>query len=142
MGNQEKNSEMLQGRVEDKSSSTKEFMLGALIGGMVGAATALFLAPKSGREIRSNLQDLKDIVISKGNEMVTVAKEKTTILSKTINQSDELMNKDSDFREKEEQSPEIKYVPIEPFISSHEELQKKLLEAEKALEEQEQRIKG
>lgn len=41
-----------QNKSEDSSGS---FLLGALIGGLVGAAAAIFLAPKTGRELRSTL---------------------------------------------------------------------------------------
>ena len=33
---------------ERDSINSKDFMIGALIGGMIGAATALFMAPKRG----------------------------------------------------------------------------------------------
>ena len=38
-------------------SNTKSFLLGALIGGAVGAITALLFAPKSGRELRRDIVD-------------------------------------------------------------------------------------
>ncbi len=37
------------------SINAKDFLIGSLIGGIVGAATALFLAPKSGKELRDDL---------------------------------------------------------------------------------------
>ena len=37
--------------------NTKDFLIGTLIGGIVGATTALFLAPKSGKELRSDISD-------------------------------------------------------------------------------------
>ncbi|MGV3487537.1 MAG: YtxH domain-containing protein [Tuberibacillus sp.] len=39
---------------KDKSTNTGSFILGAVIGGLVGAATALLLAPKSGKELRGD----------------------------------------------------------------------------------------
>lgn len=35
--------------------NSKDFLIGTLIGGIVGATTALFLAPKSGKELRDDL---------------------------------------------------------------------------------------
>ena len=39
----------------DNGINTKDFLIGALVGGIVGAVTALLLAPKSGKEMRSDL---------------------------------------------------------------------------------------
>jgi len=36
---------------------TKGFLIGTLVGGAVGAAVALLTAPKSGRELRGDIQD-------------------------------------------------------------------------------------
>lgn len=90
---------------DQDSSSTGSFLLGALVGGIIGAATALFLAPKSGSEMRvdfstqaAQLKD-KSIEISsvakeKATEFTSVAKEKTGELSKTIQeQSEQLVEK-------------------------------------------------
>ena len=41
----------------DEGMSSSNFVLGALVGGIVGAATALFLAPKSGKELRGDLSE-------------------------------------------------------------------------------------
>ncbi|PKR84332.1 YtxH domain-containing protein [Heyndrickxia camelliae] len=70
---------------------TKTFLVGAIIGGVVGAATALLLTPKSGKEIRSDLtsqvdtlknksNQLKAIATEKGNELIAATKEKSTQL--------------------------------------------------------------
>jgi len=91
--------------IDDGSMNTKDFMIGALIGGMVGAATALFLAPKSGRELREDLNtragtvkeraaNITEMAKEKGSEMANVAKEKTSSLSQTVkDQSDVLVEK-------------------------------------------------
>jgi gas vesicle protein len=142
MGKQECGSEAQKERgIEVQQSSTKEFLLGALIGGIVGAATAFFLSPKSGKEIRSTFNDLRDATFSKGSELVTVAKENKAKFTNTSHVK-QIMNKEVDFSEKEEHTTEIKYVPIEPYQSSHEELQRKLEEAQKALEAEELKLKG
>ncbi|WP_342505465.1 YtxH domain-containing protein [Sporosarcina sp. FSL K6-2383] len=90
---------------EKGSSSAGSFLCGALVGGIIGAATALFLTPKSGSEMRvdfttqaGQLKD-KSIEIStvakeKATELTSVAKEKTGELSKTIQeQSEQLVEK-------------------------------------------------
>lgn len=143
MSNQELRSETHEERSKEyHQSSTKDFLLGALIGGVVGAATALLLTPKSGKEIRSTFHDIKDVTLSKGSELVAVAKESKAIFTNKTSSVKQIMNKEKDLSEKEEYTTEIKYVPIEPYQTSHEELQRKLEEAQKALEQEEQKLKG
>jgi gas vesicle protein len=105
---------------EDTSSS---FLLGALIGGLVGAAAAIFLAPKSGKELRSTL-----------NNQAGTLKEKTV----------QLMNKTktpADVDEVEHYIP-IGGVPKSDTEGSVDELaiRKKLEEAKKAFEEEEYKV--
>ena len=52
--------------------NSKDFLIGALVGGIIGAATALFLAPKSGAELRDDV-----------TTQATHLKEKTVDLSST-----------------------------------------------------------
>ncbi|MFK4997438.1 YtxH domain-containing protein [Bacillus sp. N9] len=49
----------------DKNNQTSNFMTGIIVGSIVGAATALLIAPKSGKELRSDI-----------NEQVEALKEK------------------------------------------------------------------
>ncbi|MFJ5758351.1 YtxH domain-containing protein [Neobacillus sp. NPDC093182] len=108
-----------QNKSEDSSSS---FLLGALIGGLVGAAAAIFLAPKSGRELRSKL-----------NIQAETLKEKTV----------HLMNKTKTPVDVEEDN----YIPIGGMPKAASEgsvdelsIRKKLEEATKALEEEENKV--
>lgn len=55
----------------------KDFVLGTLIGGIVGAAAALFLAPKSGKELRDDLGVQASVVKEKTDKLTTEAKEKS-----------------------------------------------------------------
>ncbi|MFS0864512.1 YtxH domain-containing protein [Fredinandcohnia sp. 179-A 10B2 NHS] len=113
-------------------SNGSTFILGAIVGGIVGAATALVLAPKTGQELRQKL-----------NEQASIVKEKTNSFSKTLaEQSNQLLTKT-----KEPKEPAIEEVfdevdNSEPGIqvedSSNEQLfQEKLAEAQKALEDAE-----
>lgn len=99
------NHENNQMRSSESNLHTKDFLIGALVGGIVGAATALFLTPKSGKDIRYNIShqassmfdktnQLRETAVSKGVELAGVAKEKTTSLGQSVSkQSHELMNK-------------------------------------------------
>lgn len=89
----------------EENINTKDFLIGALLGGIVGAATALFLAPKSGKELRSNINEqafvlkvktgkICETAVAKGNELAASAKDKTNVLSQTVSkQSAEWANK-------------------------------------------------
>lgn len=95
----------------EENINTKDFLIGALIGGMVGAATALFLAPKSGKELISDLNEqasvlkgksgqLRETALTKGTELANVTKEKTNTLTQAISkQSSELVNKVKNLKE-------------------------------------------
>ena len=99
MGSQEKHSDSVTERSHDtKTTSAKDFMIGAIIGGLAGAAAALFLAPKSGKDLRgtSNEQafiwkdkgeQVREMAKNKGSNLVTLAKEKSSYLSKNLNSS-------------------------------------------------------
>ncbi|HZH61029.1 MAG TPA: YtxH domain-containing protein [Metabacillus sp.] len=88
-----------------KNSNGKDFIIGSLIGGLVGAATALFLAPKSGKEMRNNLGQQASMMkertgiitngaLEKGSEFAAVAKDKTLSLSQVVTeQSSQIMDK-------------------------------------------------
>jgi len=112
--------ELNQNKSEDSSSS---FLLGALIGGLVGAAAAIFLAPKSGKEIRSTL-----------NNQAGTLKEKTV----------QLMNKT---KTPVEAADEEQYISIGGIQKTKDEdtvdelaIRKKLEEAKKAFEEEENKV--
>ncbi len=90
---------------DSASSGAGVFLFGALIGGIIGAATALFLAPKSGSEMRGDFSaqavqlkdksiEIRTVAKDKATEFTSVAKEKTGELSKSIQeQSEQLVEK-------------------------------------------------
>jgi gas vesicle protein len=114
----------MRGTSESKNEeSSSSFFLGVLIGGLAGAAAAILLAPKSGREIRSTI-----------NYQAGSIKEKTV----------QLINKTKPFDEQEE---EVNYIPIGAKVSKKREdsvdeleIRKKLEEAKKAFEEEEHKV--
>ncbi|WP_274307757.1 YtxH domain-containing protein [Solibacillus daqui] len=62
----------------------KDFIIGALVGGIVGAATALLLAPKAGSELRNDVAIQAVTLKDKGIELSGTAKEKTVQLSSQL----------------------------------------------------------
>jgi gas vesicle protein len=59
-------------------SGAGSFLVGAIVGGVLGAAAALFLAPKTGKEMREDFTSQASQLKEKGIEIGTVAKDKAT----------------------------------------------------------------
>jgi gas vesicle protein len=64
--------------------NSKDFLIGALVGGIIGAATALFLAPKSGAELRGDVTTQATNLKEKTVDLSSTAKEKTSQLSSQL----------------------------------------------------------
>lgn len=64
--------------------NSKDFLIGALVGGIIGAATALFLAPKSGAELRGDVTTQATHLKEKTIDLSSTAKEKTSQLSSQL----------------------------------------------------------
>ncbi|MBN3525363.1 YtxH domain-containing protein [Paenibacillus apiarius] len=60
------------------------FVKGLVVGGLLGAAAALLLAPKSGRELRSELNDKAQIVGGKTKEIACDLGTRTSEVVKTV----------------------------------------------------------
>ncbi|ARD47228.1 hypothetical protein SporoP37_03170 [Sporosarcina sp. P37] len=89
---------------DEDSSGTGSFIAGAIIGGVIGAATALFLAPKTGREMREDLTIQASQLKDKSIELSATAKDKAVELSSTAKDkasefSSAAKDKTSDFTE-------------------------------------------
>jgi gas vesicle protein len=153
--------ENAQNKNEESSNS---FLLGALIGGMVGAAAALLFAPKSGKELRNSLNNqtgsfmektvqLRENVVNKSNEIVN----KTSSLSQGfVQQSTDLLNKAKNktkTNEEFEEKAEIQYITIhnpaektaanksiKAGATPDSEIRKKLEEAKKAFDAEEYKV--
>lgn len=69
---------------EEETMNLKDFVIGALVGGIVGAAAGLLLAPKAGRELRSEVATQAVTLKDKSVELSSTAKEKTAQFSHTI----------------------------------------------------------
>lgn len=75
------------------NSGAGSFLLGALVGGVIGAAAALILAPKTGSEMRQDLSTQASQLKNKSIELSTVAKEKATELSVVAKEKTEELGK-------------------------------------------------
>ncbi|MDP4085889.1 MAG: YtxH domain-containing protein [Bacillota bacterium] len=127
--------ESIQNKNENKSQHSNKFFVGALFGGMVGIAAALLYAPKTGKEIRSNLLKktaaFSETFLNKKNESLgrkkPVSDRGLNLISLPFSDSDEKWEKD-----------EINYIPIKDHSGN--DLRKKLEETKRALEEEEKRV--
>jgi len=83
-------------------SNTKSFFLGALIGGAIGAVTALLLAPKSGRELRRDIVDTTTDAYDKATDYVSSTIEEGKhkaqhIIDAAKRQADHILSKTGDY---------------------------------------------
>ncbi|MGN7410478.1 YtxH domain-containing protein [Sporosarcina sp. SAFN-010] len=68
---------------EEDSSGSGSFLVGALVGGVIGAAAALFLAPKTGKEMRDDFSTQAVQFKNKSIELSSTAKDKAVDLTAT-----------------------------------------------------------
>ncbi|MCM3569633.1 YtxH domain-containing protein [Neobacillus mesonae] len=163
MSNREYESrEINQNRNEDSSS----FLLGAIIGGVVGAACALLFAPKSGKDIRNKISSNTGSIVNKTGKLGETMKNKgNELAAKTSSFSQEIVHQSSDLINKVKEKAsnreatenknerEIRFIPIggtgkadskkqeSKGASDDEAIRKKLMEAQVAFDEEENRIK-
>lgn len=78
----------------EETVNTKDFVIGALVGGIVGAAVGLLLAPKTGKDLRSDVASQAVNIKDKSITLSSTAKEKTVKLSNQLKeQSTHLVDK-------------------------------------------------
>lgn len=66
--------------------TTKEFIIGAALGGLLGSLSALLLAPKSGRKIRRDLSDFYEEVADRTQDMACKVVRKSKCVMNNVNQ--------------------------------------------------------
>lgn len=62
----------------------KDLLIGAVVGGILGAATALLFAPKSGRELRNDIAEQAQVVNEKTLQIASTVSQKTQEVAKTV----------------------------------------------------------
>ncbi|MFJ7974564.1 YtxH domain-containing protein [Peribacillus sp. NPDC096379] len=107
---------------ERNSGNSSGFIVGAVVGGVIGACCALFMAPKTGKELRSDVTEqaksisqktekLRRVAIEKGNGIAETAKEKSSSVTQLVS------DKGSDLLDK--------VSSLKPGVKTGEELSKK-----------------
>lgn len=62
----------------------KDLLIGAVVGGLLGAVTALLFAPKSGRELRNDIAENAKAVSDKTVQIASTVSQKTQDVAKTV----------------------------------------------------------
>ncbi|RUL56512.1 MULTISPECIES: YtxH domain-containing protein [Lysinibacillus] len=79
---------------EEDTLNMKDFVIGALVGGIVGAAAGMLLAPKTGRDLRSDVATQAVQLKDRSVTLSSTAKEKTVQISNQLKeQSTQLVDK-------------------------------------------------
>ncbi|MGG5252556.1 YtxH domain-containing protein [Neobacillus sp. SM06] len=120
-----------QNRTADEKKGGNKFLLGAFIGGIAGAAAGMLLAPKAGKELRSKL-----------NQQLN------RLMDQSLQLRGSFVPGKQDIPEDSAPTAYISLEPVKPdheaavneMMDSDEEVQRRLEEAKRALEEEENRI--
>jgi len=64
----------------------KDFIIGAVVGGLLGAMAALLLAPKSGRELRQDITEQYGTVSDKTQQIASTVSEKTLQIANAVSE--------------------------------------------------------
>lgn len=62
---------------EKKGMNVGEFVVGAVIGGLIGATVALLTTPKTGKEMREDLKEGLEVAKDKSYDLVNAVKSQT-----------------------------------------------------------------
>lgn len=62
----------------------KDLLIGAVVGGVIGAVTALLVAPKSGRELRTDIADQVGNMSEKTQQAVSAVSDKTQEIARAV----------------------------------------------------------
>lgn len=68
----------------NEQKRSKDLMIGAVVGSVLGAVTALLLAPKSGRELRSDIAEGYQQVSEKTHRLAENVAEKSKLIASTV----------------------------------------------------------
>ena len=94
------------------NSGGGEFFAGLLIGGLVGAAAALLLAPQSGEETRTQIRDASFELKERANETIAEAREKAdAITADARRRAEEIV---AEARKRSEETQQAGLVPPQP----------------------------
>lgn len=70
--------------MSENNMNGKDFLLGAVVGGIIGAVTALLLAPKSGNELRGDIKDTVQTVSARTQELAQQVGERSQVIARNV----------------------------------------------------------
>jgi gas vesicle protein len=79
--------------MSDNNMNGKDFLLGAVVGGLLGAVTALLLAPKPGNELRADLKETATTVSSKTQEIAHQVSERSQEIAHQVGERGQALAK-------------------------------------------------
>jgi gas vesicle protein len=85
-------------QVEEFSDSTRHILTGILVGGLIGATAMLFLAPRSGEEMRAEVRDKAVDLRDRTTE--TVKDRVSQVVSKASHLKGEVQGRSQDYKQR------------------------------------------
>ncbi|WP_052807403.1 YtxH domain-containing protein [Risungbinella massiliensis] len=100
-----------------QNSGGKDFLLGVFLGAAIGAVTALLTAPKSGRELRQDLQEGYEVAKERSSLVAQNVRETATGVAGRVNDvKDKVQAKWIEIRSREEE--DVRIEPMEVVYKS------------------------
>lgn len=72
--------------MSDNNMNGKDFLLGAVVGGVIGAVSALLLAPKTGKELRTDLSDQYQNVSERTQKIASDVSERSQKIASDVSE--------------------------------------------------------
>jgi gas vesicle protein len=79
--------------MSDNNMNGKDFLLGAVVGGVIGAITALLLAPKPGDELRADIKDTVNTVAARTQEIAGQVSDRSQTIAKNVSERSQIIAK-------------------------------------------------
>ena len=86
------------GQIQEFSDSTRHILTGILVGGLIGATAMLFLAPRSGEEMRADVRD--KAIDLKDRTAETVKDRVSQVVSKASHLRGEARDRSQDLKQR------------------------------------------
>jgi gas vesicle protein len=68
----------------ERGNNSRVFLVGAVIGGVLGATAALLLAPKAGKELREDLSEAYENLSEKAQDLAETASKRSHSFAKNV----------------------------------------------------------
>lgn len=79
--------------MSDNNMNGKDFLLGAVVGGIIGVITALLVAPKPGEELRAEIKDTVNTVSTRTQELASQVSDRSQTIAKNVSERSQVIAK-------------------------------------------------